>query len=219
MPKCEVPSKDIMFQTGIEILNKILGDMMSDLRQEYITGKYTVAVAINNPQGVVKTVVCEVVKSMQLLDLKNKIDSMSFLAKTNPTCYSVLVVPFCGEKLEQECQENRIGCIDLVGNVVLDFDYVKVEKRKKDFNPYKEHKMQYETDAGMSLMQVLIEHKNKAWTSRSLAKESGVSSYTSHYVLKALESDELIKKGETGYSVFNEARMRDILNTLKERKD
>jgi hypothetical protein len=121
--------------------------------------------------------VCEVKSSGQpryvrdgILQLHNYIDHFNIQATP------VFIAPFLSQEARMLCRENKVGFIDLQGNVRLEFDGVFIERlvSKKSPSERRELKSLFRPKSAQ-VLRTMLRDPSRHWRVEELAKSAGVS--------------------------------------------
>jgi transcriptional regulator with AbiEi antitoxin domain of type IV toxin-antitoxin system len=112
-----------------------------------------------------------------------------------PRAYPVVAAPYIGPAGQRLCRDAEVGYIDLVGNALLRFDSVLIDRRSAE-RPVREKSRLKRLFSPKSsrVLRVLLEKPEIDWTLARLAAEAEISLRTAHLVINALEEKVFVDK-------------------------
>jgi hypothetical protein len=122
----------------------------------------------------------------------------------------VLASAFLSRRVRDICREEGVGCIDLAGNCLLQFDDCYVEK-VVDKNPFpnRGRPPSLFTPASSRVLRVLLEAPRRTWRVAALARESIVSLGQASNVTRRLLDDEYLARTPRGLRIAQPGRLLD----------
>ncbi|MCX6378897.1 MAG: type IV toxin-antitoxin system AbiEi family antitoxin [Armatimonadetes bacterium] len=116
-----------------------------------------------------------------------------------PEAYGVFVAPYLSPAAVDICRNERIGCLDFAGNVLLTFDHVYIERTGK-LNPFavKRDLQTLYAPRAERVLRTLLNSPRTEWQVQRLAKEAKVSLGLASNVKKLLDQREWLRKATSG---------------------
>lgn len=130
------------------------------------------------------------------------------LRKTFYNGYFVFAAPYVSESSRDICREAGVGYLDLLGNCLIAFDQVYIERFGFEKEPEKRELRSVFSDKASRVVRRLLANPHHRWHVQELAKETGVSTgMVSQVKTKLLDSEYVDRVGD----MFALARPVDLL--------
>jgi Transcriptional regulator, AbiEi antitoxin, Type IV TA system len=128
-----------------------------------------------------------------LLHLRN------YLERSNQPATPVLIAPYLSPEARTICQENKVGYLDLQGNVRLEFDGVFIERivADKPAPDRRELKSLFRPKSAL-VLKTLLRDPERRWRVEELARSAGVSLGHASNVRSGLLAREWAEVSELG---------------------
>jgi AraC-like DNA-binding protein len=112
-----------------------------------------------------------------------------------PNSYPVVVAPYVSPRGREILRQSRVGFLDLVGNCLLEFDGVYIE-RVEAAKPPAVRRRQRSLFAPVSsrIHRVLLENAERRWKLRDLAQEADMSIGLVHRVVQRLLDETFLER-------------------------
>jgi AraC-like DNA-binding protein len=112
-----------------------------------------------------------------------------------PNSYPVVVAPYVSPRGREILRQSRVGFLDLVGNCLLEFDGVYIE-RVEGAKPPAVRRRQRSLFAPVSsrIHRVLLENAERRWKLRDLAQEADMSIGLVHRVVQRLLDETFLER-------------------------
>ena len=112
-----------------------------------------------------------------------------------PKSYPVVVAPYVSPRGREVLRQSRVGFLDLVGNCLLEFDGVYIE-RVEAAKPPAARRRQRSLFAPVSsrMHRVLLENAERRWKLRDLAQEADMSIGLVHRVVQRLLGETFLER-------------------------
>lgn len=129
--------------------------------------------------------------------------------QSRPDAYGLFVAPYISERSRQVCKEMGIGCLDLAGNIYLDFNQIFIDRQGYP-NPFKKKRplKSVFSPKASRVLKILLADPFKRWYVQDIAKEAHISLGQASAVKKALLDLEWIREEKKAFWL---AKPKDML--------
>lgn len=122
--------------------------------------------------------------------------------------YFIFAAPYVSESSREICREAGVGYLDLLGNCLIAFDQVYIERFGFEKEPEKRELRSVFSDKASRVVRRLLTDPLHRWHVQELAKKTGVSTgMVSQVKTKLLDSEYVVRAGD----MFALARPIDLL--------
>lgn len=123
--------------------------------------------------------------------------------------YGLFVAPYISDRGRQVCREMGIGCLDLAGNIYLDFNQIFIDRRGYPnlFKKTRGLKSIFSPKASR-ILRILLADSLRRWHVQDIASEAGVSLGQASAVKRVLLNEEWIKEEKKAFWL---AKPKDLL--------
>jgi hypothetical protein len=170
--------------------------------------------AANRPH----VLVCEVKSSGQpryvrdgLLQLRN------YIEHSNPEATPVFIAPYLSPEARMICRENKVGFVDLQGNVRLEFDGVFIERIVSDKpQPERRELKSLFRPKSAQILKTMFRDPMRQWRVEELAQSAGVSLGHASNVRTGLLDREWAEVSERGLYLSKPGEVLDAWRDMYE---
>lgn len=142
-----------------------------------------------------KTLLLDIKSSGEPAFLHKAIGRLLLASERWPDSYPVVVAPYVSPRGRQILRQSRVGFLDLVGNCLLEFDGLYIE-RTEGTKPPAARRQQRALFAPVSsrIHRVLLHNADRRWKLRDLAAEADASLGLAHRVAQRLLAETFLEK-------------------------
>ena len=142
-----------------------------------------------------KTLLIDIKTSGEPAFLHKAISQLQLASGRHANSYPLVVEPYVSPRGREILRQSRVGFLDLVGNCLLEFDGIYIE-RTGVTKPPAVRRQQRSLFAPVSsrIHRVLLYDVERRWTLRDLAQEADVSLGLAHRVVRRLIAETFLEK-------------------------
>lgn len=152
-----------------------------------------------------RNLLCEVRAVGEPRYLRQAISKIRAATVGDPMASPVIIAPYISREGRKLCRKEKVGYIDLTGNIFLSFDNVFIDKSGDSSLGPREKKVYKRLFSPVSsrVVRVVLENPKKTWTLPGLSEESKVSLSTAYHVTNLLAEKGYVSK-ERGAIILTE---------------
>jgi hypothetical protein len=159
-----------------------------------------------------RTLLVEVKSSGQPRYLRQVIAQFQETDLSDRDVYFLVAAPYITSKGMDICRQHQVGCVDLMGNVYLDFDGVYIERIAEE-KPGRRKRRIKNLFAPVSsrIVRAMLEEPDQTWTLKELAHVTDASLGQTYNVSEKLVDEDLAQKSsQEGLVLTDPAGLLDL---------
>jgi len=142
-----------------------------------------------------RTILGEVKSSGQPRLLRQSIAQLKGSGVDDESTYYMVAAPYISPRGMEICRRHKVGCVDLVGNIYLEFDGVYIERIVEEKPPAVERRLRnLFAPVSSRIARAMLEEPHRVWTLTGLAEVTGASLGQVYKVTEKLAAEEFASK-------------------------
>lgn len=134
--------------------------------------------------------------------IRSAVNQLRVFLSDDSDSYGIVVAPFISNRSAQICKDAGLGYIDLSGNFWIAFEsyFLSRENMPNQF-PNETSLTTLYAPKTERVLRVLLTYPFRAWKTKELAEEAGISLGMITHIRRRLEEEEWVKKHSVGFSL------------------